>query len=44
MEAPRHLLHASRLTLDHPVTGERITFESEMPGDMLGYVKKNQLN
>jgi RluA family pseudouridine synthase len=39
MDAPRHLLHASRLTLDHPQTGERITFESEMPGDMAVFIE-----
>jgi len=42
MEAPRHLLHASRLALAHPVTGERITFESPMPGDMAAYIEKKR--
>lgn len=27
-------LHASRLSFDHPVTGERMTFEAAMPKDM----------
>ncbi len=30
----RHALHAHRLTLDHPVTGESMSFESPLPADM----------
>ena len=30
----RHALHAHRLSLDHPVTGERMTFEAPLPHDM----------
>ncbi|MFM8858442.1 MAG: RluA family pseudouridine synthase, partial [Actinomycetota bacterium] len=30
----RPFLHAYRLSFDHPTTGERITFESELPGDL----------
>ena len=29
----RHLLHASRLSFAHPVTGEPLTFESAPPAD-----------
>jgi len=29
--APRLLLHATRLTLDHPTTGARLTFASDVP-------------
>jgi 23S rRNA-/tRNA-specific pseudouridylate synthase len=29
--APRLLLHAVRLTLDHPQTGERMTWRSACP-------------
>ena len=29
--APRLLLHACRLTLPHPVRGERVTFDSPAP-------------
>jgi tRNA pseudouridine32 synthase/23S rRNA pseudouridine746 synthase len=29
--APRLLLHASRLTLTHPVGGQRLTFHSTAP-------------
>ncbi len=43
MEAPRHLLHASRLALDHPKTGERVSFVNEIPGDMISYIEKTQL-
>lgn len=37
MEGPairRHALHAFRLSLDHPVTGERLSFEAPIPPDM----------
>ncbi|MBP7734466.1 MAG: RluA family pseudouridine synthase [Spirochaetes bacterium] len=40
MEAPRHLLHASRLSFCHPLTGERLTFSSPMPDDMALYMEK----
>ena len=30
----RHMLHAHRLTLDHPMREERVTFESPWPADM----------
>lgn len=32
--AVRHALHAFRLALDHPITGERLEFEMPMPADM----------
>jgi 23S rRNA pseudouridine1911/1915/1917 synthase len=31
---PRQALHAARLTLPHPVSGESLTVEAEMPDDM----------
>jgi 23S rRNA pseudouridine1911/1915/1917 synthase len=31
---PRQALHAKTLTLDHPVTGKRISFDSPLPEDM----------
>jgi 23S rRNA pseudouridine1911/1915/1917 synthase len=40
MEAPRHLLHASKLSFNHPVTGERVAFESPMPDDMRSYIER----
>lgn len=42
MDAPRHLLHASRLAFDHPVAGERLTIECPMPGDMLAYIQSKR--
>ena len=33
-DAPRHALHSARLTLDHPITGERLSFVSEWPADL----------
>lgn len=30
----RQFLHASHLAFEHPCTGERMTFESELPGDL----------
>ena len=32
--APRPFLHAERLTFRHPLTGERLTFEAELPPDL----------
>ena len=43
----RQLLHAWRLTLDHPETGERMTFESPLAEDMqvfLNGVEKEQVD
>ena len=39
MEAPRHLLHASRLSFKHPATGKSISFDSPMPDDMRLYIE-----
>ncbi len=36
----RLLLHASRLSLRHPLTGAALAFESKLPEDMNGYVRK----
>jgi 23S rRNA pseudouridine1911/1915/1917 synthase len=33
---PRQALHAYRLAFAHPVTGERLSFESPLPADMAG--------
>jgi 23S rRNA pseudouridine1911/1915/1917 synthase len=30
----RQFLHSRRIGLDHPVSGERIEFESELPDDL----------
>jgi 23S rRNA pseudouridine1911/1915/1917 synthase len=34
LELPRHALHAARLSLAHPITGERLTVEAPLPPDM----------
>ena len=36
----RQMLHALRLELDHPHTGERMRFESPLPKDMLGVLRE----
>lgn len=38
VEHPRHLLHAWKLALRHPVTGERLQWEAPMPKDMAEFV------
>lgn len=37
---PRHALHAKRLGFDHPVTGERMEFNSSIPDDMQLVIEK----
>jgi 23S rRNA pseudouridine1911/1915/1917 synthase len=34
LELPRHGLHAAELTLDHPMTGERLHIEAPLPADL----------
>jgi 23S rRNA pseudouridine1911/1915/1917 synthase len=41
--APRQMLHALRLTLKHPVTGEPKTFTVPPPGDFLECLQKMEL-
>jgi 23S rRNA pseudouridine1911/1915/1917 synthase len=38
--APRLALHACSLELDHPVTGKRMLFESELPTDLAKFVSR----
>jgi len=38
--AGRVMLHAARLGFDHPATGQRMTWDSQMPRDMAGLVDK----
>jgi len=33
--APRLMLHARELAFDHPTTGQRLSFEQDLPADML---------
>jgi 23S rRNA pseudouridine1911/1915/1917 synthase len=35
----RHALHAHRLSIDHPLTGERVTFESPLPPDLVALLE-----
>jgi len=37
---PRHALHAKSLGFTHPVTGEEMFFDSELPTDMLQLIEK----
>jgi len=37
---PRQALHAKSLSFDHPVTGERLSFDSELPADMKQVIEK----
>ncbi len=37
---PRQALHAKTLSFDHPSTGERMTFDSELPDDMKNVIKR----
>lgn len=37
---PRHALHAKTLGFQHPVTKEKVMFDSELPDDMSGVIEK----
>ena len=37
---PRQALHAKTLGFDHPVTGERLQFDSQLPDDMTEVIEK----
>ena len=37
---PRQALHAKSLSFDHPVTGKRLSFDSELPDDMKQVIEK----
>jgi 23S rRNA pseudouridine1911/1915/1917 synthase len=37
LELPRHALHASRLSLAHPMTGEPLAIEAPLPADMSAF-------
>lgn len=37
---PRQALHAKSLAFDHPVTGKRLSFESELPDDIVQVIGK----
>ena len=37
---PRQALHAKSLSFNHPVTGKRLSFESDLPDDMMQVIEK----
>jgi 23S rRNA pseudouridine1911/1915/1917 synthase len=39
IRVPRLFLHATRLTFEHPISGEEATFESELPADLRGVIE-----
>jgi 23S rRNA pseudouridine1911/1915/1917 synthase len=38
---PRHALHAHRIFFDHPISGERLEFVSELPQDLRDFLEIN---
>jgi 23S rRNA pseudouridine1911/1915/1917 synthase len=38
LRLPRHALHAAALTLEHPGSGERVTFRSPLPEDLADFI------
>jgi 23S rRNA pseudouridine1911/1915/1917 synthase len=36
----RHWLHAARLTFDHPISGQRLTFEAPLPAELTDVLAK----
>ena len=38
--APRLALHAQRLAFDHPATGERLSFDADLPDDLARFIKR----
>lgn len=40
-ETPRHLLHASRLMIHHPSSGELLAFDAPVPEDMRKFIRNN---
>ena len=42
VEHPRHLLHAWKLGMRHPVTGERMLWEAPLPADMAGFIESHR--
>ncbi len=41
-ETPRHLLHASRLVINHPISGEVLAFDAPVPADMESFIRDNR--
>jgi RluA family pseudouridine synthase len=44
LETPRHLLHASRLIINHPVSGELLVFNAPVPEDMKSFILEKTVN
>jgi 23S rRNA pseudouridine1911/1915/1917 synthase len=42
LETPRHLLHASRLVIHHPISGDVIAFDAPLPEDMRSFIRENR--
>ncbi len=42
LETPRHLLHASRLIINHPISGELLVFDAPLPEDMRLFIRDNR--
>jgi len=40
-ETPRQLLHASRLIISHPLSGELLAFDAPVPEDMRSFIRNN---
>lgn len=40
LKAPRPMLHAARLTLIHPGSGEEMSWEADIPADMAGVISR----
>lgn len=41
LESDRQLLHASKLTFAHPVTGQKVSFAAELPADMKAFIQQH---
>jgi len=41
-ETSRHLLHASRLIINHPISGELLAFDAPIPEDMRSFIRHNR--
>jgi 23S rRNA pseudouridine1911/1915/1917 synthase len=41
LETPRHLLHASRLVINHPISGAPLAFDAPLPEDIRAFIHEN---
>jgi 23S rRNA pseudouridine1911/1915/1917 synthase len=42
LETSRHLLHASHLIINHPITGEPLAFNAPVPEDMKSFIRNSR--